>query len=241
MSNKIKEMSWVEFDKRRKETSLVIIPTGAIEVYGPQLPLGTDFIVAEELSALVADKVNALISPAVEMGESSSLMEFPGTMAITMNNYESYMENVIQLLIGHGFKNFLFMNGHGGNTCIITYLCKKYQRLYGIKCAQIDVWQFVEKHGGEIFEFKGNMAHGHAAESNTSMMLYLRPELVKMELAEKIEPMEDEFYDVLKYVEFKEKTPIGVIGDPTVATAEKGRKIVNKCVERIVEFIQYYY
>ena len=241
MTNKIKEMSWVEFKRRVEENPTVIIPTGAVEVYGPHMPLGTDIIVAEELAKRVALATGALIAPSVEMGESSSLMTFPGTMAVTMDSYKAYMEDVIKLLIHHGLKNFLFMNGHGGNTCIITYLCKKYQRSAGIKCAQVDVWQFIEKIGAGIFEFSGAMAHGHAAESNTSMMLYLRPELVDMTKAERVAPEAEPYPEITKYIEFNVKTPVGIIGDPTVATVEKGRRAVEEGAEKISAFVRDYF
>lgn len=241
MTNKIREMSWVEFKRRVDGGALCIVPTGAVEVYGPQCPLGTDTLTAEALSDMVAAKVNAVIAPTIDIGESSGLMSFPGTLTVSLDNYEHYMENVIQVLINRGFKNILFMNGHAGNTAIINYLSRKYQREAGIKCAQIDVWQFVEKHGGDVFEHSGRMAHGHAAESNTSIMLYLHPDLVDMSLAEKIDPVVDPFADIIKYREFTSATPIGVVGDPTVATAEKGEKILKKCTDRIVEFINEYF
>jgi creatinine amidohydrolase len=60
MENRIKNMTWLEFDKRRKETKTVIIPSGAIEVYGPHLPLGSDLIVAEKIAQLVQKKLMQL-------------------------------------------------------------------------------------------------------------------------------------------------------------------------------------
>ena len=241
MTNKIREMSWVEFDRRVKGGALVIIPTGAVEVYGPQCPLGTDALTAEAMAEMVAEKVNAVIAPTIDIGESLSLMCFPGTMAVSMDNYEHYMENVMQTLIDRGFKNMLFINGHAGNTPIINYLSKKYQREAGIKCAQVDVWQLVEKLGDDVFQYSGRMAHGHAAESNTSIMLYLHPDLVDMSAAQRIDPVADPFADIVKYRDFTSSTPIGVVGDPTVATAEKGEKIMKKCTDRIVEFIKSYF
>ena len=241
MTNKIREMSWVEFDKRVKSGALCIVPTGAVEVYGPQCPLGTDTLTAEAMADMVAAKVNAVIAPTIDIGESSGLMSFPGTLTVSMDNYEHYMENVIQVLINRGFKNILFINGHAGNTSIINYLARKYQREAGVKCAQVDVWKFVEQLGDDVFEYSGRMAHGHAAESNTSIMLYLHPDLVDMSLAQRVDPVADPFGDIIKYREFNTATPIGVVGDPTVATAEKGEKIMKKCADRIVEFINNFY
>ncbi len=239
---KMKEMSWTEFDKRRKETDLAIIPSGAIEVYGPQLPLGTDTLVAEEVSMLLAKRLNAIIGPTVEAGESFGLGEFPGTIVIRPESFKCYMEDIFSSLIKWGFKRFLFLNTHAGNTPIISQICREYQRKYGVKCVQIDWWRFVQPNGLDIFENQGYMAHGHASECGTSVMMHLKPELVDMSKLLKAYPKSTKHYteytDFIKYPPFEQLTDIGSVGDSTVATAEKGQKLVEKCVDRIVKYIE---
>ncbi|MCI8594046.1 MAG: creatininase family protein [Oscillospiraceae bacterium] len=242
MIHTIKHMSWAQFDERRKQTKLAIIPTGAIEEYGPHMPLGTDVIVAEALAERVAQARTCVIAPAIEMGESSSLMCMPGTMALTMDNYKAVIQNEIDLLLGYGFTRLLFINGHGGNTPIITYLAKKAQAEHeGVLCAMADVWPLVEKLGGSVFEHTGAMAHGHAAESNTSIMLHIHPELVDMSKAVKVEPKKRPVPEITSYVKLTDQTPNGVIGDPTNATAEKGKQIMDLCTAKIIEFIDSYF
>jgi len=240
--NKINEMSWVEFDQKRKETSLVIIPLGAIEVYGPHLPLGTDTIVANEISKLVSEKVNAIIGPTVEVGDSTGLNVFPGTLTIKPEHFRLYVEDICESFIKWGFKNFLFINMHLGNVFPINQMNEELQKKYGVKCAQIDWWRFVQPNGVGILEHSGYMAHGHASECGTSVMLYLKPEMVDTSKIEKILPKNDffnTFPDVIKYPALDSITDTGVIGDATAATKEKGRLIVEKCVDRIVEYINY--
>ena len=242
MRNHIKEMSWAQFDAVRKETKLAILPTGAIEEYGPHMPLGTDTIVAEALADMVGERRKCVIAPPIEMGESSSLMCMPGTLALTLDTYKAVMGNLVELLIGYGFTQLLFVNGHGGNSPIITYLAKKAQAEHpGVKCAMADVWPLVEKLGDQVFENKGAMAHGHAAESNTSIMLYLHPEWVDMSKAVKVEPMKKKVPEITSYVKLTDQTPNGIIGDPTSATAEKGKKIMELCTDKVVEFLDDYF
>ena len=188
MVNKIQEMSWVEFEERRKTTDTVIIPTGAVEVYGPHLPMGTDSIVAEEVASRLAEKTGALVAPTIGMGESSMLLDFPGTLTLRKSTYEAAMDDLCVALIGYGFKCLMFINGHAGNVDTINYLVRRYQREPGVKCGQIDWWRFAAANGNEIFELKGYMAHGHASESGTSVMLHLRPDLVDMSRATRVEP-----------------------------------------------------
>lgn len=238
----IKYMSWTDFDKTRKETDTVIIPSGAIEVYGPHMPLGSDTIVAEEISKKVAERTNALIGPTVGVGESLNLGMFPGTMVIKPENFKNYMEDIFVSLINWGFKNFMFINMHAGNVPIIAQLCREYQRSNpGIKCAQVDWWRFTAVNGDDIFENKGYMAHGHASECGTSVMLYLRPELVHLDRLERVVPKTNhykEFTDIIKYTAFEQFTESGVIGDATIASKVKGEKIVERCVDRIVEYMK---
>src|SRR5699024_2329646 len=117
-----KELSWTEFDEMRKNTELVIIPSGAFEVYGPHLPLGTDTLVAEKIAELVADKTKAIIGPTLEVGDSNALHEFPGTVVIEPESFKAYMKDTIKSLQHWGMKNFLFMNTHAGNIPIIRQI-----------------------------------------------------------------------------------------------------------------------
>ena len=79
---RMQKMTWLQFDRRRKETDLVIVPAGACEVYGPHLPMGSDSLVAEEVAYRVAQEVDAIVSPPITMGESFGLSEYPGTIVI---------------------------------------------------------------------------------------------------------------------------------------------------------------
>lgn len=242
MTYRMDEMSWSEFDQRRKETNTIIVPTGAVEIYGPHLPMGADGIAAMAVAERVAEKTGALIAPLLPLGESSSLTCYPGTLTISRETLQTVIKEVFLQLINYGFKNFLFITGHAGNVDPISYYCRKYQAEYGIRCGQVDWWRFTNANGGDVFELKGYMAHGHASECGTSVMLYLRPDLVHMERATRIEP-DAELYtaysDFVRYVPFDAKTPNATVGDACIGTVEKGEKIVNKCVDRIVEYMKY--
>ncbi|MDR1622792.1 MAG: creatininase family protein [Synergistaceae bacterium] len=241
MTYKIMEMSWTEFERRRKETNTVIVPTGAVEVYGPHLPMGTDCIVAEAISRLVAERTGALIAPMIELGESTGLIGFPGTLALSKEIFHQAIDGLFTELIRSGFKNCLFITGHAGNVNSISYLCRKYQREKGVLCGQVDWWRFASANSGDIFEMKGHMAHGHASECGTSVMLYLSPNLVRMEDAARVEPAPAHisYPDIVRYVPLETKTPSGIVGDATLGSAEKGRKIIEKCVDRIVEYMSF--
>lgn len=238
MTNYIRKMSGKQYMERLKQNPVVIIPTGACEIYGPQLPMGTDLIAAERVAELVAEKTNALIAPTVEAGESSALAAFSCTFPMPRKILEDYLDFLVGKLIRDGVTKFVFITGHAGNVDTVNYIGKKYLNDHDIKLVQIDWWRFTNANGGDIFQYSGQMAHGHASECGTSVMMYLFPELVDLNELTRVEPVPAGSYgDFIGFGRFTDKTSNGTIGDATVASAEKGEKIVTKCVDRIVSYI----
>lgn len=84
---RLRNLSWKQLEKVDRDKP-VIIPTGAIEVYGPHLPMGGDAIVADMVADIIAERLDLLVTPTIEMGDSLSLVspEFPGTMVIKPEN-----------------------------------------------------------------------------------------------------------------------------------------------------------
>lgn len=239
----LRDLSWKQFDKLDRDKP-VIIPTGAIEVYGPHLPMGSDSIVAEKIGAMISKELGLLITPTIPMGDSLSLKTpaFPGTMVIKPENFKGYLEDVVESLIGWGFKKFFFFNTHISNVFMITQLGWELESKYKIQCASIDWWRFIQPYCEGVCENTGLMAHGHASEAGTSIIKYLAPELVdESETVCTLELFEDRFPEFKQYIPFDKYTDTGTMGDATKGTAEKGKVIIEKSVARIVEFIQAYY
>jgi creatinine amidohydrolase len=245
MKTIIKEMSWTEFDAAVKKSPLAIIPTGAVEVYGPHLPLGSDIIVVEEIAKRLSDATGALIAPSMNVGESRILTKFPGTMTVSEEHFKGYLEDICESLRSWGIRKFLFITGHAGNVPMVSSICKTYKMRYPeIQTAQIDWWRFVGVNSGDALEHEGYMAHGHASECATSIMLHLRPELVNMNAAVRYELPEAQanlYPDILQYFSIDEKTKSGVIGDAVCASAEKGELVIGRCMERLTSFVRAYY
>lgn len=236
-SNFLKEMSWKTFVERKKNTNLAIIPSGAIEVYGPALPMGTDTLVSVKMCESVAAKVDGIIGPCLEVGESAGLEAFPGTITIKAESFKQYMVDSVMSLKKWGFKDFLFLNTHLGNVPIIGQISLDLQREEGIRCAQVDYWRLLKTLDYGIIE-SGPTAHAHASEAGTSVMLYFYPELCDMAHAVNEPPMyKDKFPDIIKYSKFTTKTVSGTIGDATIASAQKGEQLVTRATNRIVEFL----
>lgn len=239
-TNWIKKMSTSEFMERKKICSTVIIPVGATEGYGPHLPLASDTYTACRIAELVAEKTNAMIGPVLEVGESYSLAVYPGTMCLSPETWTAAFHDIMESLIKWEFKNFMIINGHAGNVPLIGHVVRRMQDTYGVKCAQIDWWRFTQKFSEDVCENTGFMAHGHASECGTSVMLYLFPEMVHMEKARRVEPERKGYQrdaDLITYVPFNQTTSCGILGDAAVASKEKGRIIVSHAVDRIVRYM----
>jgi len=240
MITRIRMLPWVQYKSRIAQNPTVIIPTGAVEVYGPHLPMGTDLYVADALAEAVARKTGALIAPTVELGESMGLTSFDETFTLSPAVLQGYLDELFAKLVRDGFKNFLFLTGHAGNVPIISYLVTKYLHQYDIKCAQVDVWRFLQTHSGDVLDNRGYMAHGHASECGTSMMLYLHPEVVDKSAITKTDPgpAGAGFTDFITYRRLKNRTAIALSGDAESATAEKGEKLFEIAVARILTFME---
>jgi creatinine amidohydrolase len=233
----LKEMSWTAFVERKKHTDLVILPTGAFEVYGPHLPLGSDSLVAAKISELVARRVNGIVGPLLEVGDSSMLDEFPGTITIRPESFKFYLSDVMDSLVKWGFKDFLFINAHAGNVPIINQISYTYRERKDIRKAQIDYWRFIQTIDQGVLD-SGELAHSHAGEAGTSVMMHLYPDLVDVSKTMNVSrKRKDAFPEIMKYGKLSDNTDWGTVGNSTLATAEKGKVLVERSVERIVHFI----
>lgn len=233
----VRLMNWIDFDLYRQQTDLVLIPLGAVEVYGPHLPLGADGIAVTALARGVAERVPAFVAPLVPVGFSASLDEFPGTLSVRPSSLVAYTRDVAESFIGWGCRRVLFVNGHAGNVAYLNELAMDLERENGIRCAQIDWWRFIQPLVEDIVE-SDILPHGHASEFGTSVMLHLAPEAVQMDRATRTDPaISNNFPDFLRPASYRAQAPNGLLGDATKGSADKGAEVLRRAVNRAVEFV----
>ena len=232
------EKPWVDFDAMRSETDLVIIPTGAVEVYGQHLPAGTDTLVVTHIARLVGQELGAPVLPTLPVGFSRSLGDFPGTLNISTPTLMAYVQETAESVIAWGFERILFINSHRGNIGPISEVAMELQDAYDVQCAQVFWWDYVAALVTDIVD-SGPHANGHASEIGTSIMMHLQPELVVRERIEDQPPAGPVPYaDIIQYKGMHARSDTGVVGNPAVATPEKGAEMVRRGVERIVAFVR---
>lgn len=232
------EKPWVDFDAIRQENDLVIIPTGAVEVYGQHLPAGTDTIVITHIARRVGEQLGAPVLPTLPVGFSRSLGDFPGTLNIGTSTLMAYVQETAESVISWGFKRILFLNSHRGNIGPIGEVAMELQAKHGVTCAQVFWWDYVAALVTDIVDSAPH-ANGHASEIGTSIMLHLDPDFVVEDRIEDQTPTSGVPYgDIIQYKGMRVRSDSGVVGNPEVATAEKGEEMVQRGVDRIIAFVR---
>ncbi len=158
----------------------VVFPVGTVEPHGAHLPLGTDTIIAEVIGGLVAERVGALLLPALPYGVTSGLHGYPGSVRVPPEVVEALVLSVLESVSLHGVKYALLLNGHGGNTQSLESAARQAWLRHRLATMVVD-WWVVARERGLTRQLLGKEG-GHAATDETAVMLAARPELVKREL-----------------------------------------------------------
>ncbi len=237
---KMLEMNMRDFNKKFKESSTIIIPAGACEVWGPHLPLGADTIVAEEVANRLAERMGWIVGPTLPVGDSTMVWG-PGTITVRPESFKMYLEDIWSSLIKHGARRFCFLSPHVANMAIISQVAWEMKLEHDVDSCIFDWWRIVQPVAREkkILTHDGVMAHGHASEAGTSCFMYIRPDLVKSDRLQKVVPrVENTYPEFQQFYPFVCYGDDYMLGDATCATEEKGKKLVEATLDRMVEFLK---
>ncbi|MBW7885658.1 MAG: creatininase family protein [Caldilineaceae bacterium] len=234
------EMTWVDAEQALAKATIALVPVGAVEVYGPHLPQGSDGFAAQAFAARLAERVDAVVTPLVPVGCSQVLMSFPGTLSVSPEALKAYLSDLCDSLVHWGIRRILFVNGHAGNVPHIADICRELMD-QGVKCAQIDWWRAVYRAGEDLTE-SGELANGHAAEVGTSVLKAIRPDLVVEERIKAELPkrgLAGAYPEVLQYdIPYRAMTASGVVGDPTSGNAAKGEAMIERLLDRVEAYLK---
>lgn len=240
------EMSWSEVEEILKDTRIVLIPCGTIEAHGPHLPLNSDNVQADYMCRLMAKKlaedgIKAVTGPVMCFGNNPEKLSFPGTIHFNPGLVQTIMEEICLNLYHHGFDRFAFVMGHGGNAAIQELAAQEVGVKTGGKAKAISLnWLQVTK---EVYPkvLKSKKREGHGGEGETSRVMVHHPKLVRKEamVAHYLEEMPAA--DEVPYSrspaygggvggpfrDFRDVTPYGHYGDPSLATVETGHALYD--------------
>jgi creatinine amidohydrolase len=244
-------LTWPEVKSLDFDRLIVIFPTGSFEQHGPHLPLTTDTdivsAIARGLEERMADRI--VLMPTLWSGLSTHHMHFPGTLDVRQNTYIQMVNELGKSISSAGAKKVFILNGHGGNDPPLRVALRELKSAVPqTRFVFASYWTLAAKTLREVRESEpGGL--GHACELETSLMLHLHPEHVKMERAAREGPPFTDLYrkadmqharPVFFVNEFHEVTQSGVIGHPDLATAEKGRRFLDGIVEEVAIFVEHF-
>ena len=232
------EMTAPEIRAIDRASTLVVAPIAACEQHGPHLPVITDTVlataVAEGVERALADRVLAL--PTLWLGASDHHLPFGGTLTAALPAYEQMLVELLSPLLDDGFRRFLILNGHGGNIDPLRVALRRLDRAYprailtGAAYWDLAVGEIAGLCDGPHKEV------GHACEVETSLMLHLRPDLVRRPLIRDDPPDRHPTLAGLTWArDFGRKTDHGVVGYPEAADAERGGRMLAAIVGRVSE------
>jgi mycofactocin system creatininase family protein len=238
------ELTWPEAQQYFQQVDLALLPVGSIEQHGPHLPLDTDAFDADYLAREVAAHCSdpkPLVLPLISYGVSYHHDDFPGTISV---NNETLSQLVYEIGISaarNGIKKLVIINGHGGNGPALNFAAQKINRdAHILVCVDSG-----ETSDVDIYGMISTPNDVHAGEIETSTTMAVRPHLVRKGRAAKSVPRFSSRYlnftskrGVSWYAYTKKISRSGVMGDPTKADAEKGKRIWDVMIEHLVNLVE---
>jgi creatinine amidohydrolase len=231
---------------------VVIVPLGAFEQHGPHLPFTTDTDIVNAIAAAVEQSLpdRVLLLPTLWIGHSTHHMHWAGTLDIRQMHYIAVIQDLCRSILATGAKKVLLLNGHGGNDIPVRAALREVKTecagRQGVHVLYAAYWMLAAASIRQIRESElGGL--GHACEMETSLMLHLHPDRVRMELARRDGPRHSSPYrkadmqhakPAYSVNEFHEISESGVVGHPDLATAEKGRRFFDAIVADVRAFVE---
>jgi len=223
--------------------STCILPFGILEKHGPHGPIGSDLIKVREFSAMATKREYAVVFPDYYFGQIYEAKQQPGTFALPPQVVWDMLEATCDEIARNGFKKIIIVNGHGGNPNLITYFAQtrlEKRRPYALYFFQPSMDSVFRKK--MLAERKSDISYDqHGGESETSMLLYLKPEVVKMDSAnnESGKPLkrlhiQNAYTPIWWYADY----PNHYAGEGGKATKEYGKLLVDQFVDVLVKTIK---
>jgi len=221
------ELSWIDVAAHLARDPRLLIPVGALEQHGPHLPLGTNVLFARHITVDLSREYHILRAPTINFGVNVRTdRAFAGTASLTQKTLHRALNELLDSWEGHGVREFILVTAHRHEPHMdaLATLVTRRARVRVVQIWDVDVADLLERQPA-VF---------HGGEAETSVMLYLYPELVRMDRARDFDLPPEEFR---RYMRGQLLAPpagsAGVVGHPTAATAEKGAAIYGRIVDAI--------
>jgi len=243
-------LTWKQVDALPRESTLLVLPTAAIEQHGHHLPLATDTLCNNLLLGkaleLVPSDLPIYALPPICYGKSNEHLGFPGTLSVSAATMMAVIRDLGASIAASGFQKVVLYNTHGGNTSLVDIMARDLRAEFGLRAfslfgspgATFDTVSAQERTYGF-----------HAGEIETAYLLYGTPELVNqgsytsnyIARVDNPELLKPEGSSANFAWLTRDIAPSGVMGDPSKATAANGEKWVNEAARKIAEILEAMY
>ena len=240
-------LNWKQVDALPRESTLLILPTAAIEQHGYHLPLATDTLINNLLLGRALEKLSSEFPvyalPPVHYGKSNEHLGFPGTLSVSASTFMAVLRDLGASLASAGFQKLVLYNTHGGNTALIDVMVRDLRAEFGLRTFAL--------HGSGGIQFEGlspqERTYGfHAGEVETALLLASVPELVDRTaytsnyIADITKPellLPENAPATFAWLT-RDIAPSGVMGDPRPATEENGARWLEQAATKLAAALQ---
>jgi creatinine amidohydrolase len=236
----LETLTWPEAKAKIDAGWPVVLPIGAIaKEHGHHLPLNTDFLMARELGARIAAKLPVIVAPVLNLGYYPAFVRYPGSQHLRPDTFQSVLTDIFDKLVRDGAKRIAVVNTGVSTEAPLRIVVREFYERTGVRVLTADVASLGRKTRGLMQQKLG----GHGDEMETSIILAIDPKAVRMDKAvvdygNMLDQPRSVFY-VSTIFDGDPKTGpdysvSGVRGDPTLASAEKGRAILDDMTDELV-------
>lgn len=252
-------LTWPEIKLAVAQEKVVILPIAAVEQHGHHLPIDVDNRLAGEmcLEAGRRSPADILVMPPVNYGYTHHVMDFPGTINIEPTTFTNYLLDIGRSVAHHGFKRMMMVNGHGSNAPLVEIAARQVNMQTQTLCSSFSWWQLVADYWNK--EVRESVVPGgcaHACELETSVYMHLNGEGVRMD---RIKGAVPEYMTEIAGAEEWQRVDLtagsgpvtmvewtasysetGALGQPELATAEKGERVFEYGVGRMIAYARWF-
>jgi creatinine amidohydrolase len=228
-----------EAERAAKAGVVVILPIGSVEEHGDHLPLCTDSLQPEYVALEVAKNAGCLIAPPLRYGVCNASRNFPGTISVQFDSLYKIIRDILAELIRNGFVRVIVLSGHAGQSHMaalrlaaqdVILLNENASLQQKPRIMVLSDYDFAYELKGKHFSEKD----GHAGTIETSRIMTIKPNLIKTKGKTSFPEMPR--FEIVAHPE--RYFPSGVIGDPTSASASKGRMINKYVIEQVTNLVK---
>jgi creatinine amidohydrolase len=241
-------LTWKQVEALDKLSTLIILPTAAIEQHGHHLPLATDtllnnFILGRALE-LISPQLPAYALAPICYGKSNEHLGFPGTLSVSASTMRAVVRDVAQSVHSSGFKRLVIYNSHGGNSSLLDVMARDLRAEFGLQVFRLGAGVKLSGLG----EQEGAYGY-HAGEVETSLLLAATPDLVETDkytsayirkIGEPGKLVPENGASTYAWLT-RDISPSGVMGNPAASTKEKGERWREEMARHLAEVIEEMY